>query len=115
MNELITHASYTDAGWDEDNATVFALLQEMVRDVPMTSSLKRHQRARNGRGAYLSLVQHNLGSAQWDKILLKADEILNVRVWNGRNGRYSIRRHIDMHRDAYNDMDARWMRDDARG
>ena len=104
MNELITHASHTGAGWDEDNATVFALLQEMVRDVPMASSLKRHQRARNGRGAYLSLVQHNLGSAQWDKILLKADEILNVRVWNGRNGRYSIRRHIDMHRDAYNDM-----------
>ena len=23
---------------------------------------------------------------------------------DGRNGRYSIRRHIDMHRDAYNDM-----------
>ena len=70
----------------------------------MASSLKRHQRTRNGRAAYLSLVQHNLGSAQWDKIILKAEEVQNVRIWNGRNGRYSIRRHVDMHRDAFNDM-----------
>lgn len=104
MEELIIHTPHEGAAWDEDNATVFAILQEMVRDVPMASSLKRHQRTRNGRAAYLSLVQHNLGSAQWDKIILKAEEVQNVRVWNGRNGRYSIRRHVDMHRDAFNDM-----------
>ena len=104
MNELIDHTPHDGVGWDEDNATVFAIIQEMVRDVSMASSLKGHQRARNGRAAYLSLVQHNLGSAQWDKVLLKAEEVQNVRVWNGRNGRYTIKRHIDMHRDAYNDM-----------
>ena len=104
MNELIIHTPHTGAGWDEDNATVFALLQEMVRDSPMASSLKRHQRSRDGRSGYLSLVQHNLGSAQWDRIILKAEEIQSSRVWNGKNGRYSLRRHVDMHRDAYNDM-----------
>jgi hypothetical protein len=104
MNELINHTPHDGVGWDEDNATVFAIIQEMVRDVSMASSLKGHQRSRNGRAAYLSLVQHNLGSAQWDKVLLKAEEVQNVRVWNGRNGRYTIKRHIDMHRDAYNDM-----------
>jgi hypothetical protein len=104
MNELITHTPHDGVGWDEDNASVFAIIQEMVRDVSMASSLKGHQRARNGRAAYLSLVQHNLGSAQWDKVLLKAEEVQNVRVWNGRNGRYTMKRHIDMHRDAFNDM-----------
>ena len=33
MNELSIDASHTGAGWDEGNATGFALLQEMVRDV----------------------------------------------------------------------------------
>ena len=70
----------------------------------MASSLKRHQRSRDGRSGYLSLVQHNLGSAQWDRIILKAEEIQSSRVWNRKNGRYSLRRHVDMHRDAYNDM-----------
>ena len=104
MNELIEHTPHDGAGWDEDNSTVFALLQEMVRDSPMASSLKRHQRSRNGRGSYLSLVQHNLGSAQWDKIILRAEEVQSARIWNGKNNRYSLRRHVDMHRDAYNDM-----------
>ena len=104
MNELIIHTPHTGAGWDEDNATVFALLLEMVRDTPMASSLKRHQRKRDGRSGYLSLVQHNLGSAQWDRIILRAEEIQSTRVWNGKNGRYTLRRHVDMHRDAYNDM-----------
>lgn len=104
MNELIAFTPHDGVGWDEDNASVFAIIQEMVRDVSMASSLKGHQRARNGRAAYLSLVQHNLGSSQWDKVLLKAEEVQNVRVWNGRNGRFTLKRHVDMHRDAYNDM-----------
>jgi len=104
MNELINHTPHNGGGWEEDNATVFALLQDMVQDVSMASSLKQHQRNRNGRAAYLSLIQHNLGSAQWDKIILKAEEVHNVRVWNGRNSRYTLKRHVDMHRDAYNDM-----------
>lgn len=104
MNELITNTPHSGGGWEEDNARVYGILVEMVKDVPMASSLKRHQRDRNGRKAYLSLVQHHLGSAQWDKIILKAEEIQNSRVWNGKNSRYTLRRHIDMHRDAYNDM-----------
>ena len=87
MNELIVHTPHTGAGWDEDNATVFVLLQEMVRDFPMASSLKRHQRSRDERSGYLSLVQHNLGSAQWDRIILRAEEIQSTRVWNGKNDR----------------------------
>jgi hypothetical protein len=104
MNELIAHSPIIGPGLEEDNSTVFALLQEMVRDTPMASSLKRHQRTRDGRSSYLSLVQHNLGSAQWDKIILKAEEVQSTRVWNGKNSRYSLRRHVDMHRDAFNDM-----------
>ena len=69
MNELISHTPHTGVGWDEDNANVFGIIQDMVRESPMASSLKRHQRQRDGRNAYLSLVQHNLGSAQWDKNL----------------------------------------------
>ena len=104
MNELVTHTPHSGGGWEEDNATVYGILQEMVKEVFMASSLKRHQRTRDGREAYLSLIQHNLGSAQWDKIILKAEEVHNSRIWNGRNSRYTLKRHVDMHRDAYNDM-----------
>ena len=104
MQELIVSTPHDGVSWEEDNSTVFSILQEMVRDSPMASSLKRHQKKLDGRGAYLSLVQHNLGSSQWDKIILRAEEIQNNRIWNGRNSRYTLKKHIDMHRDAYNDM-----------
>ena len=104
MNELIEYTPHSGVGWEEDNAIVFGIIQEMVKDVPMASSLKGHQKKRDGRGAFLSLVKHNLGAAQWDKVILRAEEIQNTRVWNGRNSRYTLKRHIDMHRDAYNDM-----------
>lgn len=104
MNELIIGVELVGAGWDEDNATVFSILQEMVKDSPMASSLKSHQRRRDGRGAYHSLVQHNLGSAQWDKTLQRAEDLQTTRIWNGRNSRYSLKRHVDTHRDSYNDM-----------
>ena len=60
MDELIEFTSLDGVGWEEDNATVFGILQEMVRDVSMSSSLKTHQRSRYGRQAYLSLIKHNL-------------------------------------------------------
>ena len=104
MQELILTTPHDGVSWEEDNSTVFAILQEMVRDSPMGSSLKRHQKKLDGRGAYLSLVQHNLGSSQWDKVIIRAEEIQNSRIWNGRNSRYTLKKHIDMHRDAYNDM-----------
>lgn len=104
MQELIVSTPHDGVSWEEDNSTVFGIPQEMVRDSPMSSSLKRHQKTLDGRGAYLSLVQHNLGSAQWDKNILRAEETQNNRIWNGRNSRYTLKKHIDMHRDAYNDM-----------
>ena len=104
MNELISNTPHSGGGWEEDNARVYAILAEMVKDVPMASSLKAHQRSRNGREAHKSLVQHNLGSAKWDVVISKAEEVQSNRIWNGKNSRYSIRRHIDLHRDAYNDM-----------
>jgi len=75
MNELIAHTPHSGVGWEEDNATVFGIIQEMVKDVPTASSLKGHQRKRDGRGAYLSLVKHILGAAQCDKVILRAEEI----------------------------------------
>ena len=104
MEELIKYTPHDGIGWDEDNATVFGILFEMVKDVPMASSLKRHQRQRNGRNAYLSLVQHNLGTAQWDRVISKAEETQNIKVWNGKNHRFTLRAHINHHRDSYNDM-----------
>ena len=85
MEELIVHAPHAGVAYKEDNAKVFQILQDMVAGTSFESSIKSHQRARDGRAAYLALLKHNLGSSKWDKILEDAEAYVMKREWNGRN------------------------------
>ena len=73
MDELIDYTPHTDDSYAEDNAKVYQILQDMVSGTSFESSIKTFQRSRNGRGAYLALCQHNLGSSKWDKIIEDAE------------------------------------------
>ena len=102
--ELIYYAPHHGDEYVEDNAKVFQILQDMVTGTSFESSVKSHQRRRDGRAAYFALCQHNLGSSKWDKILEDAETYVSKREWNGRNHRFSLKLHINKHREAYNDM-----------
>ena len=103
-DELIHYAPHEGDEYSEDNAKVFQILQDMVAGTSFESSVKSFQRRRDGRSAYLALVQHNLGSSKWDKILEDAETYVSKREWNGRNHRFNLKAHINKHREAYNDM-----------
>ena len=76
----------------------------MVQGTSFESSIKSFQRSRNGRGAYRALCQHNLGSSKWDKIIEEAEIYVMKRELNGKNYRFTLRNHINKHREAYNEM-----------
>lgn len=48
MEELIARLPHNGIGWEDDNAAVYEILFEMVKDSPMATSLKRHQANRDG-------------------------------------------------------------------
>ena len=104
MAELIDNVELVGPAYNEDNAKVYQILQDMVAGTSFESSLKAFQRARDGRGAYLALCQHNLGTAKWEKIVESAETYLLRREWNGRNQRFTLRAHVAKHRDAHNDL-----------
>jgi hypothetical protein len=76
----------------------------MVSGTSFESSIKTFQKSRNGRGAYLALCQHNLGSSKWDKIIEDAENYTMKREWNGKNPRFNLRSHINKTREAHNEM-----------
>ena len=104
MDELIAHAPHTGTAFREDNAKVFQILQDMIAGTSFESSIKSFQRTRDGRAAYKALLQHNMGSSKWDKILEDAEAYVMKREWNGRNMRFSLRAHVAKHREAHNEM-----------
>lgn len=104
MDELIINTPHTGPSFDADNARVFAILSKVLTGTNAMTSITRFQRTRNGRGAYLDLVAHNMGSAKWEKLVELAELVLNTRIWNGKNSRYPLKVHIARHREAYNDL-----------
>lgn len=104
MDELIAYTPLQGDGYASDNATVFQILQDMVSGTSYESSIKSFQRTRNGRGAYLALCQHNMGTAKWDKIIQEAETYVMKREWDGKNARFTLKSHINKHREAHNDM-----------
>ena len=102
--ELIAYIRLAGDEYNEDNASVYNIISDMVKDTPHASSLKGFMRARNGRGSYLALVTHNLGQGKWDKITARAEDIIQNRDWNGRNFRWTLENHCAKHREAYNDL-----------
>ena len=103
-DELVAHMPHDGIGFDEDNAEVFTLLLSVLQTSSYVTSLKGYQTTRNGREAWKNLVLHNLGKSVWDQRTKLADEKVLKKVFDGRNHRYSLKTHINHHRDAHQEM-----------
>ena len=104
MDELVAYTPHNGTNYNSDNARVFGILAKALSGTNALASITRHQRTQNGRGAYLDLITHHMGSVKWEKMVELAEAVLNLRIWNGRNSRYPLRMHIVRHREAFNDM-----------
>ena len=104
MDELIEYTPHSGPAFNSDNARVYNLLVNHLAGTNAIASTARHQRNRNGRGAYFDLVMHHLSSAKWERTVELAEKVLNERKWNGRNARYPLKIHIAKHREAFNDL-----------
>ena len=104
MDEMIDRVPHEGASYDADNAKVYQILQDMVGGSSHEASIKSFRRERNGRAAYFALVQHNLGSSKWDKIIDTCENYLLRNEWNGKNVRFTLKMHITKHREAHNEL-----------
>ena len=64
MDELIAHAPHYGPAFDEDNATVLCLLQDMMADTSHILSMKPSQRTGDGRCALQAIQHHNMGDSK---------------------------------------------------
>ena len=103
--EQIIRASHSHPAFVEDNATVLDIILKTVENTSYMSSIKTAIDRRDGREALLALERHNMGNGKWDEVIKKAEKNVLVVKWKGNNQRFSLKRHITLHRDAQNDME----------
>ena len=103
-DELENHMPHSGVGWREDNAQVFNLLLSVLQTSTFVTSLKGFQTTRNGREAWKNLVLHNLSESTWDKRVERAENIVLHRTFDGKNYRYMLHTHCNLHRETHQEM-----------
>ena len=76
-DEMIARASHTHPAYHQDNSKLWDILQVALESSRHYVSIRPYAARRNGRGAYLALIKHNLGSNRWLEILATAESAID--------------------------------------
>jgi len=103
--ELIARALHTHPLYREDNSLVYYKIEEGVRGTQFAASIKPYQRNKNGRGAWLALINQFAGIDKWEAEIKRMEQVLHTQTWKGQ-GSYPLEKHCAKHRHAYVSMTA---------
>ena len=104
QEEMIDRTTHDHPTYATDNEHVYHVISTALADTPYLSSIKRHRNSKDGRGAYLDLVLHHLGSNKGNSIASNSDKRSTTLTWNGRSHRYTLAKHINNLRSCHNDL-----------
>ena len=99
IDEMIGRLNHTDPLFKSDNALVYSMLEEATRGTIYAPTIKPFARLKNGRGAFLALVQSHAGDDKWEQVKKNKLNFLMNTKWNGRT--YSLDKFTGLHRSAY--------------
>jgi hypothetical protein len=102
-DDLIAHASHTHPLFRDDNSAVYFDLEEATRTTSYAASIKPFQRLKDGRGAWLALLNQYAGPDKWLAEIKRSEELLHNRQWTGQSN-FSLEKFIAQHRNAFVSM-----------
>lgn len=102
-DELVERASHDDPLFVEDNETVFNHIEDASRGTKYATVLQPHRRTKDGRGAYMALINQYAGKAAWDAVIQESENVLHNSKWRG-TGSFLLESHANRHRSANNKL-----------
>jgi hypothetical protein len=103
--ELIARASHGHPLFREDNSTMYYKIEEATRATPYAASIKPFQKSKNGRGAWLAVLNQYAGKDKWEAEIKRHEKLLHTGEWKGQSN-YTLERFIAEHRNAFVSMQA---------
>jgi hypothetical protein len=89
----------------EDNGRVFDLLKSWTVNGPAWTWMRSQNAIRNGRQAWLAIVNHFEGEAQRDRVKDNAYAAIAVARYYGERKRFTFETYVTIHQDAYSDLE----------
>jgi len=102
---LIAITPHTGLKFDTDNGRVFDHLKSWTLNGPAWTWIRSYNSTRNGRAAWLVLLEHYEGDAQRDRVKDAAYAAISQACYHEDKKRFSFESYITTHRDAYEDLE----------
>ena len=100
--------------WRADNAAVWLFLRSKCHKTTMWSCIEAHERRKDGRAAYLALVNELMGEDRLLALADAADQKLSRLHFDNKNRNFSWNKFTSMVRQLFLDMGARDQMSDQR-
>lgn len=99
--------TYPLAGEDfeTDNKQLFDYLEESLTDTSFYCHIKGYARMKNGRGAWLALVNALEGDAHLGIRATRAKQRLQTVIYDGKSKRFTFDQYVSVHKDAHAELE----------
>jgi hypothetical protein len=105
QEEMVARMPHTHPAYREDNIAVWDILRDSIHDTEAFSWVKRCERRRDGRAAYLALTAHYLGDAKNEALRNAADNTILNTFYGGEKNRFNWTRYVTVHKQCHNDLE----------
>ncbi len=102
---LIAITPHAGLEYETDNGRVYDHLKSWTLNGPAWTWIRSFNNARNGRAAWLALLDHYEGDAQRDRVKDAAYAAIAQARYFGDRKRFSFETYVTIHQDAYEDLE----------
>jgi hypothetical protein len=106
QEEMIARMPHTDLAYREDNIKVWEIIRDSLHESEAYNWIKRSERRRDGRSAYLALTTHYLGASKNETLRNQADTRLMQTFYGGEKNKFDWSKYVSVHKKCHNDLEA---------
>jgi len=105
-DEILRRAIHTGQNFHPNNGAVWSMIHAVTHTTSAYSIVKKFGKDRNGRLAYLALVQHYKGDAHLTVLKTTAENTLRKIFWNGSTRNFTFEMFTAKLNGAYTDLES---------
>jgi hypothetical protein len=107
QEEIITPGMpHTGIVFHEDNIKVCEIIWDSLHETDAYNWIKRSERCRDGRSAYLAPTTHYLGASKNETLRNQANTCLMKTFYQGEKNKFDWTRFVAVHKKRHNDLEA---------
>jgi hypothetical protein len=103
--EMIARGPHTGTHFQMDNNEVWQMIRHVTHGGPGWIWVQSHQRAYDGRQAYLAIKMHYLGESYSARIRSHADNVIESAYYDGKSRLFTFERYCEVLKSAFTDIE----------